>query len=278
MESTFFKVEIDSAVAHLILAKPEKANAMSPDFWEDLPRLTKELGNNPEIRAMVISAEGRHFTSGMDLSAFNNILDQGTEPARAAYDLRKTILHLQDTFTALEEAPFAVIIATHGVCLGGGIDMITAADIRLASADCSFGIEEINIGMAADVGTLQRLPKLIGFGAAMELAMTGRRFSAAEAKELGLVNHVYETREALLDAAMDLARQIAAKSPLAITGIKRSLTYARDHSVSEGLEQIANWNSGMLRAEDLMEAMQARMAKRDAEFRDLSMRAEKKTA
>ncbi len=272
MESSFFKIEIDGAVAHMIMAKPEKANAMSPDFWEDLPRLTRELGENPAIRAMVISAEGRHFTSGMDLAAFEGILDQGAEQGRAAHELRKTILTLQDTFTSLEEAPFAVIVATHGVCLGGGIDMITAADIRLASADCQFGIEEINIGMAADVGTLQRLPKLISPGIAMELAMTGRRFDAAEAKSIGLVNHVYETREALVEAALDMARQIAAKSPLAIAGVKQSITFARDHSVRAGLEQIATWNSGMLRPEDLLHAMQARSRKETPKFRDLENR------
>lgn len=269
MDSTFFKLERDGAVAHLILNKPEKANAMSPDFWDDLPRITRALAEDGETRAMVISAEGRHFTSGMDLAAFSGIASAGEEPARDAYALRKLILKLQDTFTALEEVPFAVITAIHGACVGGGIDFITAADIRLASEDAYFGIEEINIGMAADVGTLQRLPKLIGFGLAMELSMTGRRFSALEAREMGLLNHVHADREAVIAAAMEMAKVIAARSPLAIAGIKQSLTYARDHTVAEGLDQIATWNSGMLRAEDLMRAMQARAAKQEAEFRDL---------
>ena len=273
MESTFFKLERDGAVAHLIMAKPEKANAMSPDFWEDLPRITRALAEEGETRAMVVSGEGRHFTSGMDLSAFANIAASGDEPARDAYKLRQLILKLQDTFTAMEEAPFATIMAIHGACVGGGIDMITAADIRLASEDAYFGIEEINIGMAADVGTLQRLPKLIGFGLAMELSMTGRRFSPLEAKEIGLVNSVHADRDAVIAAGLEMGRIIASKSPLAIAGIKRSLTFARDHSVNEGLEQIATWNSGMLRAEDLMRAMQARAAKQEAEFRDLPKRA-----
>ena len=157
--------------------------------------------------------------------------------------------------------------------LGGGVDLVTACDIRLASADAYFSIEEINIGMAADVGTLQRLPKLIGFGLAMELSMTGRRFSPAEAKEMGLINHIHADKAAVTAAALEMAQVIASKSPLAIAGIKRSLTFARDHSVTEGLEQIATWNSGMLRAEDLMRAMQARAAKQEAAFRDLPKQA-----
>lgn len=273
MESTFFKLERDGAVAHLIMAKPEKANAMSPDFWEDLPRITRQLAEDGETRAMVVSGEGRHFTSGMDLAAFSNIAASGEEPARDAYKLRQLILELQDTFTAMEEAPFATIMAIHGACVGGGIDMITAADIRLASEDAYFGIEEINIGMAADVGTLQRLPKLIGFGLAMELSMTGRRFSSVEAQGMGLINHVHADKDAVIAAGLETGQVIATKSPLAIAGIKRSLTYARDHSVNEGLEQIATWNSGMLRAEDLMRAMQARAVKQEAEFRDLPKRA-----
>ncbi|MEM7290878.1 MAG: enoyl-CoA hydratase-related protein, partial [Pseudomonadota bacterium] len=164
-ESTFFRTEIDGHVAHLFMAKPDKANAMSPDFWEDLPRLVNELQSDNTIRTMVISGEGRHFTGGMDLTSFEPIVAlTEQEPGRAAFALRSTILKLQNSFTTLENAPFPVIVAIQGACLGGGIDFITAADIRLASTDAYFGIEEIQIGMTADVGTLQRLPKLIGPG------------------------------------------------------------------------------------------------------------------
>ena len=270
MESTFFRTEIDGPVAHLIMAKPEKANAMSPDFWEDLPRLTRALAKDTAIRSMVVSGEGKHFTAGMDLSAFTGLMETfQEEPGRGALVLRETILRLQASFTALEDAPFPVIMAIHGACLGGGIDMITAADIRIAAEDAKFGIEEINIGMAADVGTLQRLPKLVGHGVAVELAMTGRRFGAEEAREMGLISQVHGTREATVAAALDLARQIASRSPLAIAGIKRAALYARDHAVAEGLDQIATWNAGMLRPEDLMTAIQARMQKQEATFRDL---------
>lgn len=270
MTSTFFKVERDGAVAKLVMARGEKANAMSVEFWDDLPRLTRELAADPEVRVIVLMGEGRHFSSGMDLSAFTGIADMTKdEPGRAAMALRSHILKLQDSFTALEDARVPVICAIHGACIGGAIDMITAADIRICAENSYFSIEEIHIGMAADVGTLQRLPKLIPPGAARELAMTGRRFDAAEAKSLGLVSSIHADKDAVEAAAMEMAHLIAGKSPLAISGIKQSLNYARDHSVTDGLNQIATWNAGMLRPEDLMTAMQARMAKKEAQFKDL---------
>jgi len=270
LESSFFKTEINDGIAHFILARPEKANSMSPDFWDDLPRLAKELESDPSIRALVISGEGKHFTAGMDLSAFEGILElTKAEPARGAFALRELILKLQHTFTILEQIRIPVISATHGVCLGAGIDFITACDIRLTAKDTSFGIEEIHVGMTADVGTLQRLPKLIAPGIVRELTYTGRRFSAEEAFSWGLVNSVHESQEDTVNAAIAMAKDIAAKSPLAIAGAKKSLNYARDHSVVEGLDQIATWNAGMLRPEDLTRALQAKMAKKEAEFQDL---------
>jgi len=162
-----------------------------------------------------------------------------------------------------------VIAAIHGACLGGGIDLISACDLRMASQDASFGIEEIHIGMAADVGTLQRLPKIMPPAVVHELAYTGRRFSAEEARGWGLVSSVYDNRDATVEAALQLAQEIAAKSPLAIAGIKRAITYARDHSVEDALDHMATWNAGMLRPEDLMKAMAARSTKQEAVFKDL---------
>ncbi|MGB0508048.1 MAG: crotonase/enoyl-CoA hydratase family protein [Pikeienuella sp.] len=270
LDSAFFRVERDGAVAHLIMARGDKANAMNTDFWNDLPRLTRALEDDPEVRAMVISGEGKHFTSGMDLSAFQNIGAISTENSgRGAFALRRLILKLQDSFTALDQARFPVIAAIHGACLGGGIDMITACDMRLATTDAYFSIEEINIGMAADVGTFQRLPKLIAPGIVRELAFTGRKFSAEECKEWGLVNSLHADRDAVIAAAMAMAQEIAAKSPLAIGGIKQSLNYIRDHSVEDGLDQIATWNAGMLRPEDLMKAIQGRATKQAVEYKDL---------
>ena len=269
-DSSFFKVERDGAVALIVLNRPDKANSMTPDFWTDLPRILDALAGDESVRCAILAGEGRHFTGGMDLAAFASIVELlKKEPGRAAYALRDLILALQGSFTALERARFPVIAAIHGACVGGGIDMITACDLRIAAQDAYFSIEEIHIGMAADVGTLQRLPRLVAPGIAAELAYTGRRFDADEAKAIGLVSSVHADKEATLAAAWRMAHDIAKKSPLAIAGIKRNLAYARDHSVADGLDYIATWNAGILRPAELMSAVQAKMAKREAEFADL---------
>lgn len=269
-DSTFFRVERDGAVVRLVMNRPDKANGMTADFWTDLPRLMDALGRDETVRVAIISGEGRHFTGGMDLAAFADVAKLfDNEPGRAAYAMRDLILKLQDAFNAIERARFPVIAAVHGACIGAGIDMITACDLRLSTSDAYFSIEEIHIGMAADVGTLQRLPKLIAPSVAAELAYTGRRFSAPEALSMGLLSQVLPDRDALLGAAGALARSIAAKSPLAIAGIKRNLAYARDHSVADGLDYIATWNAGVLRGGELMAAIQAKMAKSQAVFADL---------
>lgn len=268
--SSFFRVTTDGPVARISMNRPEKANGMTPDFWTELPRLMALLEGDEKIRCVVLTGEGKHFTGGMDLAAFSAIAALfKEEPGRAAHALRQKITRLQDTFNALERARFPVIAAIHGACIGGGIDMITACDIRLASRDAFFSIEEINIGMTADVGTLQRLPKLIAPSIAAELAYTGRRFSAEEALGFGLLSHLEDTREDIIAQALDVAQQIAAKSPLAIAGIKRNLAYSRDHGVADGLDYIATWNSGMLRGDDLTGAASAAMTKKQAVFADL---------
>lgn len=267
---SFFRVERDGPVALLVMNRPDKANSMTPEFWTELPRIVGALDRDESVRCAVIAGEGRHFTGGMDLAAFASLTGLfQKEPGRAAYAMRDLILALQGAFTALERARFPVVAAIHGACLGGGIDMITACDIRIASADASFAIEEINIGMAADVGTLQRLPKLIAPGIAAELAYSGRRFSADEARAIGLVSAVHPDKETLMAAARQTAHEIAEKSPLAMAGIKRNLAYARDHSVADGLDYIATWNAGMLRPAELMTAVQAKMARQQATFADL---------
>lgn len=270
MDSTFFRLVRHGAVAELVMSKPEKANAMSPDFWADLPRLIEALDGDMNVRCAVISGAGRHFTSGMDLSTFADLAKLfDHEPGRASHAMRQVVLRLQDSFTAIERSRLPVIAAIHGACVGGGIDLITACDIRLAAENAYFAVEEINIGMAADVGTIQRLPKLISPSIAAELIFTGRRFDATEAKAIGLVSAVHPDADTVREVALELAKQIAQRSPLAIAGIKRNLTYSRDHSVADGLDYIATWNGGMLRSGDLMEAIQARMAKRAADFPDL---------
>lgn len=268
--SDFFKVEKDGPVARVIMSRPDKANSMTPEFWSDLPQIIDALTRDQSVRCAIIAGEGRNFTGGMDLATFaslNTLFDN--EPGRAAFAMRELILSLQDAFTSLERARFPVIAAIQGACLGAGIDMITACDLRLASDDAYFAVEEIHIGMAADVGTLQRLPKLIAPGIAAELAYSGRRFNAAEAKTIGLVSTIHPDHDALMAAANELAHSIAQKSPLAIAGIKRNLAYARDHSVADGLDYIATWNAGMLRPEELMAAVKAKMARQQAMFPDL---------
>lgn len=269
-QSTFFSISRDGPVAILSMNRPDKANGMTPDCWTDLPRIMDALGRDESVRVAIIRGEGKHFTGGMDLATFASLNDLfSQEPGRAAYAMRDLILALQDAFTAIERARFPVIAAVHGACIGAGIDMITACDLRIAAEGAYFSIEEIHIGMAADVGTLQRLPKLIAPAVAAELAYTGRRFEAQEARAIGLVSQVLETRKALDEAALQLARSIAAKSPLAIAGIKKNLAYARDHSVADGLDYVATWNAGMLRPTDLMTAIQAKMAKTEAAFANL---------
>jgi enoyl-CoA hydratase len=268
--STFFNVERHDSVIHLQLNRPEKANSMSPDFWNDLPRMAAAIDADPAIRCVVLSGAGRHFSSGMDLATFADINTMlSSEPGRAAFALRDLILRLQASLSSLEELRIPVIASIHGACLGGGIDLISACDLRVASTDSSFGIEEIQIGMAADVGTLQRLPKLIPPTIVNELAFTGRRFTAKEALQWGLVNSVHNDADSTLQAALDLAHSISKKSPLAIAGIKRAITYARDHGVRDSLEQIATWNAGMLRPNDLLKAIAAKATEQPVEFGDL---------
>jgi len=271
MDLTCFAVEIKDRIAGIKMNRPDKANSMVPAFWTELPELIGEIDGDGKTRVAVLSGEGKHFTSGMDLSAFAglNALGKDAEPGRARAALRNLIQSLQDTFTSLEAARMPVIAAIHGACLGGGMDLITACDLRYCTEDAFFAIEEINIGMTADVGTLQRLPALVSLGVARDWAYSGRRISAEEARERGLINGVFADHAAMMDAVDEIAAGIAAKSPLAVWGTKEMLTHARDNPVSAGLDHVATWNSGMLQPADMMEAMAARQQKRAGKFDDL---------
>lgn len=263
----FLSVEREGHRVHVKFNRPEKANSLEIGFWAELPDLVRELARDPLVRVMVISGEGRHFCAGMDLAAFEFIARAANaEPGRAAFGMRQEIQRLQDACNALEEARFPIIAVAHGACIGAAVDLLCATDIRIASADAKFAIEEVNVGIAADLGTLQRLPKLIAPAIAKELAFTGRRFSAQEGLAWGFVNAVQADKEAAVAAALAMADEIAAKTPLAVAGIKRAIDFVRDHSVAEGLDQIATWNAGMLSYQDFERAIAARMAGSEAQF------------
>ncbi len=270
MQFETLSVTLEDHIATVRLNRPEKANAMNATMWQEIRKAFEWVDATPDARVAILQGEGKLFTAGIDLKMMMALGPQIQNDCdgRTRESLRRFILDLQDTLSSLERCRKPVLAAIHGGCVGGGIDLITCADMRYCSADAYFTIKEIDIGMTADVGTLQRLPKLIGEGMARELAYTGRNFSAAEAREMRLVNRVFDTREALYAGVRELAASIAAKSPLSIRGTKEMITYARDHSVADGLNYIATWNAAMLMSNDLQEAMMANMDKRVPVFKD----------
>lgn len=263
-------VTLENHIATVRLNRPEKANAMNATMWQEIRKVFQWVDATPEARVAVLQGEGRLFTAGIDLQMMMGIAPQVQNECdgRTREALRRVVLDMQDTLTSLERCRKPVLAAIHGGCVGGGIDLITCADMRYCSADAYFTIKEIDIGMTADVGTLQRLPKLVGEGMARELAYTGRHFTAEEAREMRLVNRVFDSREALYAGVQEIAASIAAKSPLSVRGCKEMITYARDHSVADGLNYIATWNAAMLMSNDLQEAMTANMSKRPPVFKD----------
>ena len=269
-----FDLEITDGVAHLRLNRPDALNTMTPDFWRELPEIVTGISDEATARVVVISSTGRHFSAGMDLSVFGSQLSASpdattAEAGRVNARMRSNARLLQWSFTALEKARVPVIAAVQGGCIGGAVDLVSACDLRYATADAFFCVQEINIGMTADVGTLQRLPKIIPDGIARELAYTGRRMPAARAAEVGLVNEVYADHAALLEGVLATAREIAAKSPLAIWGTKVAMTYARDHTVDDALEQIATWQTGAFQPADMTESFAAKAEGRLPVFDDL---------
>jgi enoyl-CoA hydratase len=270
---TCFDVTLDAGVAHIQLKRPEAMNSMIREFWNELPQIVRDIDDNARARAIVISSTGKHFSAGMDLAVFggggstsqNQVQDRWIN----AEQQRRHILWLQQCFGCLDDARIPVIAAIQGGCIGGAVDMTSACDIRYASADAFFCIQEINIGMTADVGTFPRLCKIIPEGWVREMAYTGRRMPALKAKEIGWVNEVLESHEACVAHALATAREIATKSPLAVTGSKVMINYARDHTIADGLDYIAVWQTGMFAGPHMGEAFKAKQEKRDAVFPDL---------
>jgi len=268
-----FDIEVLDKVAHIQLNRPDEMNSMVREFWNDLPVIIRDLDRRGDIRAIVLSSTGKHFSAGMDLGVFaspdSGLGDEPGEIGRVRARLRQTVLMLQEGFSTLEKVRMPVLAAIQGGCIGGAVDLVCAADMRYASSDAFFVIQEINIGMTADVGTLQRLPKIIPDGVARELAFTGRRMSAERAREVGLVNEVFANHNELVSGVLAIAREIASKSPLAIWGTKEMLTYTRDHNVADSLEHIASWQSGMFQPADMVEAMNAKAEGRAPVYPDL---------
>jgi len=277
MESTSpVTVERRGHVAVVWLDRPDQRNAFAPEFWTSFPVIIDELGDDPEIRAVVVAAKGSAFTVGIDLKAFGAALVTGnldqTAPAPASpvaqrVQTRRLVKTMQRTFSSLAECPKPVIAAIHGYCIGAGVDLITACDIRYAAVDAIFSIRETRLAMVADVGTLQRLPKIIDPGSVAELAYTGRDFDAGEAASLGLVTRLLPDADAGVVAAIETAEAIAANSPLAVQGTKAVLRAGDGRTVDEALAYVALWNAAFLHSNALGEAMASFVQKRDPEFR-----------
>jgi enoyl-CoA hydratase len=277
MSYTCFDVDISDNVAHIKMIRPEKRNSMNPDFWDELPAIVRDIDENARARVIILSSTGPHFSSGLDISTFlgGGATDERDEATRRSERIRRgagfyqNVQRMQDSFSCLENCRLPVLAAIQGGCIGGGVDLTSACDIRYASSDAFFTIFEINIGMTADVGTFPRLVKLIPEGIVRELAYTGRRMPADEAQSVGLVNRVFADQETMLEEVMKVALEIASKAPLAVYGCKRLINYSRDHTTADGLDYISIWNASMLQPEEMAEAMTANREQRSGQFVDL---------
>ena len=265
------KIKIDSALAEIELNRPDKANALDEELWFALGECFRELDENEAVRVCILSGSGSNFTAGIDIKFLQSVGQEvehfDCEGRKREY-LRRKIIRLQAAFTQIEEYRKPVLAAIHGGCIGAGVDLVSACDMRYSTSDAVFQIKEIDLGITADVGTLQRLPKLIPQGIVRELAYTGRKFSGEEAREFGLVNSCYSDQESMIYAVRKIAVQIAEKSPLAMRGVKEMLLHSRENSVAEGLNYVATWNSAMLLSADLEESVMAMLQNRSVEYKD----------
>ncbi|MFZ8957639.1 MAG: enoyl-CoA hydratase-related protein [Pseudohongiellaceae bacterium] len=270
-----FDLKVENQIAHISMNRPEKRNSMIPSFWAELPELVREIETEHQARVIVISSTGPHFTSGMDVSAFGSSESAQSDPdpeknARLRglrfYD---NVRYLQETFSCLERSRVPVLAAVQGGAIGAGVDLITACDMRYMTADAFLTIYEINIGMTADVGTFPRITNLLPEGIVKELAYTGRRMGAEEAKARGLINDIFPTQDDMLESVMNIAEQIASKAPLAIYGSKRMINYARDHSTEDALDYVRIWNASMLQQDEIQESMRAAKEQRSGDYVDL---------
>jgi len=274
MNTACFKVSIENRIAHIQLTRPDKRNSMIPAFWDELPQIIDDLDGNAKARVIVISSTGPHFSSGMDIGSFADSAEReaaADEKSRRVQGeaFYRNVARLQESFSCLEKCRLPVLAAIQGGCIGGAVDLITACDIRYATVDAFFSIFEVNIGMTADVGTFPRLVKLIPEGIVRELAYTGRRMPATEARDFGLVNAVFEDQSSLLQHVMQIATEIAGKAPLAVYGSKHMINYSRDHTTADSLDYVRIWNASMMQRSEIVEAIAANREQRDGDFADL---------
>jgi enoyl-CoA hydratase len=269
-EFTCLNATLTDSIAWVELNRPDQANALDGTLWREIGDVFRWVDETPEARVAVLSGAGRHFCAGIDFELMGAVLDEVGElsPGRREERLRRIIRDLQAAFTQLETCRKPVLAAVQGLCIGGGLDLIAACDLRYASADAAFSLKEVDLAIVADVGSLQRLPYLIGEGRLRELAFTARQFDAAEAREMGLVNRVFADADELREGVRAVAAGIAAKSPLTVRGIKQVLNYGRDHGVADGLEYVATWNAAMLLGDDTREAVAAALRNQSPRFRD----------
>ncbi len=265
-----FELTITENIAELHFNRPEKANALNRQSWEELKAAFEELDKDPSVRVVILSGKGKHFCSGIDLELLMYIqqLNQNDCEGRKREKLKDFIVWLQDSINAIEKCRKPVIAAIHGACLGGGLDIAAACDMRFCTEDARFSIKETELGLVADLGVLQRLPRIIPHGWVAEMAYTSRMINAQEARAIGLINEVTKDKVKLDSKVRALALSVAEKSPLVIRGLKQNLLFSRDHNVSEGLEYVANWNAAMLISRDILEAFQANLEKRTPRFEE----------
>jgi len=266
MGSERIRIAMEGDVAHVALARGDRLNAMDGEMFAAIGDTFRALGRDPAVRAILLTGDGRHFTAGLDLDYAGSQFGTASDPGRAAEARLRHIEWLQDAFNAVERARAPVVAAIHGGCIGAGVDLVAACDLRVASADAYFQVAEVDVAITADLGTLQRLGHLIPQGVLRELTYTGRRMGAEEAAKYGLVNQVAADREAAIAAGLALARTIAAKSPLAVAGAKKSLNHSRGRPVEDGLRDVGLWNAATLVSADLGEAIRARLGKTEPEF------------
>ena len=279
MTYTCFELNVSDNIAHIILNRPEKRNAMIAEFWAELPEIIRDIDENAKARVIVISSTGPVFCAGIDIGMFQNDIggtqDKNHPQYGAGFYLH--VKYLQEALSALEQCRIPVLSAVQGGCYGAGVDMITACDMRYGTQDSFITIYEINVGMTADVGTFPRILNHMSEGVVRELAYTGRKMHADECKARGLFNEVYADQNAMLEAVMDIAKEIASKPPLAVYGCKRIISYSRDHSTADSLDNIAIWNMSMLNPSEMMEAMISGKQKRVGNFQDLPQATKKKS-